>query len=523
MRSLLATAALLVLGAAAFARLPLDYLPRQSFPELTVSLALPEARDPEEVTRDHVEEIESAIRSLGRVRGTDGEVRPDGAVLRVRFTPGTDPGRKAARLEADLDGLRRRLPAGSRLRVEPAAREDGELLAIVWLTGARREAEAERAAETLRSVAGVRTVEVLGTGREEVRVELASGLVDPRGTAAAVRTAVERSLRAPAHGRVRRGDREIPIVSPPVDPAALAFLPVALPDTDEHGQTRTNTIPLGSLATIRERRGTPSWRVRYQGRPAFALFVFRSSGTPLLATDSALRERVAALPDGLRGVVDFSEAEPLRELLGRLLLGALLASVAAAAAGWKLAGRAGALSLGLAIPAGTAAAANAFWLTGISLHVLSLAALALGVAAALPVATRRLTRPGSGALAGTILAAAATLPAAAPLAGADLEPLLGEPARAFFLAAAAAVLAMFVLPKTGARRSLPPPDLTPPAPLSHRPPFHRERGELVWPVLARVGRGRPSPGWRGGDGRGVGGEVGRGKAPTSMRLRIPGA
>ncbi|MES1211573.1 MAG: efflux RND transporter permease subunit, partial [Acidobacteriota bacterium] len=116
MRSLLAVAALLVLGAAAFARLPMDYLPRQSFPELTVSLGLSDARDPEEVTRDYVEEIESAIRSLGRVRGTDGEVRPDGALLRVRFSPGTDPGRKAARLESDLDSLRRRLPEGTRLR-----------------------------------------------------------------------------------------------------------------------------------------------------------------------------------------------------------------------------------------------------------------------------------------------------------------------------------------------------------------------------------------------------------------------
>src|SRR6185436_4412776 len=376
MRSLLATAALLVLGAAAFARLPMDYLPRQSFPELTVSLWLPDAKDPAEVGRDQVEEIESAVRSLGRVRGTDGEVRPDGAELRVRFAPGTDPGRKAARLEAELEGLRRQLPAGARLRVEPAGRQDGDLLAIVWLLGARREDDAEPAAETLRSVPGVRAVEVLGTGREEVRVELAAGLVDPRGTAATVRTAVERSLRAPVLGRVHRGDRDLPVVAPPADPAALAFLPVMAAGSE--------AVPLGSVATIRERRGTPPYRVRYQGRPAFALFVLRSHGAPLLATDSALRDRMAVLPEGLQGVVDWSEAEPLRELLGRLILGALLASLAAAVAGWKLAGRNGALSLALAIPAGTAAAANAFWLTGIPLHVLTWTALALGVAAALP-------------------------------------------------------------------------------------------------------------------------------------------
>jgi ABC-2 type transport system ATP-binding protein len=453
-RSLLATVALLVLGAAAFTRLPLDYLPRQSFPELTVSLRLPDARDPEEVARGQVEEIESAIRSLGRVRGTDGEVRPDGAELRVRFSPGTDPGRKAARLESELDRLRRRLPEGSRLRVEPAAREEGELLAIVWLTGARREEDAERAAEALRAIPGVWAAQVLGTGREEVRVELAAGLVNPGGTAAAVRAAVESSLRAPALGKIRQGNRELPLVAAPTDPATLAFLPVPVLGGKD-------TLPLGSLATIRERRGTPSYRVRFQGRPAFALFVGRSHGAPLLATDRALRERLAALPAGLRGVVEWSEAEPLRDLLGRLVLGALAASLAAAVAGWRLAGRGGSalissLSLGLAIPAGAAAAANAFWLTGTPLHILTLTALALGVAAALPAAALRLARPGGrgfAALAGTVVAAAAAVSAATTLAGLDLEPLLGEPARAFFLAAAAAVLAAGLLPRGRTRQT----------------------------------------------------------------------
>jgi ABC-2 type transport system ATP-binding protein len=455
LRALLAVLALLILGTVAFARLPMDYLPRQSFPELTVGLRLPDARGPEEVTRDWLVEIESAVRSLGRVRGTDGQVRPDGAEMRVRFSPGTDPGRKAARLEAELSGLRRRLPAGSRLSVEPAARVDGDLLAIVWLTGATREEDAERAAETLRSIPGVQGVEVLGTGQEEVRAELHAGIVDPRATAATIRAAVERSLRAPVLGRVRQGDRELAVVSPPADPKALAFLPVPAPGG--------GVIPLGSLATLRERRGAPLVRVRYQGRPAFALFVARSHGAPLLATDRLLRERVEALPAGMRGKLDWSEAAPLRDLLGRLALGALLASLAAAVAGWRLAGTGGALALGLAIPTAAAAAANALWLAGVPLHVLTLTALALGVAAVLPAAALRLGRPdgkGFAALAGTLVAAAATVPVAVPLAGIDLDPLLGEPALAFLLAAGAAVLAAAILPRgrTGAReRSRPSP------------------------------------------------------------------
>ena len=91
MGRLIVTLALLVLGGVALARLPLDYLPRQSFPELTVGLQLGDERDPGEVARDWVEPIESAVRSLGEVRGMSGEVRTDGAELTVRFAPGTDP------------------------------------------------------------------------------------------------------------------------------------------------------------------------------------------------------------------------------------------------------------------------------------------------------------------------------------------------------------------------------------------------------------------------------------------------
>ena len=122
---LVLTAGLLVLGAVALARLPLEYLPRRSYPELTVLLQLGDATDPALVTREWVEEIESAIRSLGRVKEVGGEVRTDGARLTVRFAPGTDPERKAARLESELAGLRRRLVAGTGQPVDHAGRGSG--------------------------------------------------------------------------------------------------------------------------------------------------------------------------------------------------------------------------------------------------------------------------------------------------------------------------------------------------------------------------------------------------------------
>ncbi|HEX3525736.1 MAG TPA: efflux RND transporter permease subunit, partial [Thermoanaerobaculia bacterium] len=513
---LIATAGLLLLGGVALTKLPLDYLPRQSFPELTVALTLPESREPATISRDWVEEIEGAIRSLGRVSGTKGEVRSDGAELTVRFAPGTDPERKAARLESELAGLRRRLPRGAHLTIDPAGQANGELLALVWLSGVRSDADAQAAAEVLRSVPGVRAVDTLGVRGEELRVELAPGTLDPLGTAAAVRAAVDDALHSPLLGYLARGDRNLPVIVPQTTTEALAGLPIALPGG--------GAAALGTIATVRTRWPDPLFRARFQGKPARALYVWRAEGAPLLATDRALRRRLAHLPNGVQGTVDASEAAPLRTFLLRLALGLLVGSLAAAVLGWRQGGLWGACGLGLALPAAVAAGANALWLAGVPLHITTLTAFALGVCAALPVAGRRGPHPrpspgsprpipgrgetcskknphrrhpegeagelegsggwkGSGAkdstspqpgalpraeearafgptptqersgvwlLAALLIAAAAAVPIAVGLAGAELGPLLSEPARAFLIATAAAVLAAMVPPVGGA-------------------------------------------------------------------------
>jgi ABC-2 type transport system ATP-binding protein len=444
MGRLIVTLALLVLGGVALARLPLDYLPRQSFPELTVGLQLGEERDPGEVARDWVEPIESAVRSLGQVRGMAGEVRTDGAELTVRFDPGTDPERKAARLDSELVRLRSQLTAaseGSSLWVEPSEEQNGDFLALVWLAGAREDADARAAAEVLRAVPGVRTVELVGVRDEEVRIELAGGATDPWRQAGSVLDEARRWLRVPSLGWSRdHKDRRHPVVA--VARPELAALPVPI---------EKDAVPLGSAATIHEGRKPPRNEVRLRGRPARALYVYRTHDAGPLTVDRALRRYLGTLPGGVRGEIGWSDADPLRDLILRLALAGLLAVILAAAAGaWK-AGIWGALALGLAVPAVVAASANAFLLAGVPLDVTTLAALAIAAASLLPLAALRLTkRDGFWAWALTALAAAATVPVAVALASAELGPLLAEPARALLLAVLAGVAALSLLPGANA-------------------------------------------------------------------------
>jgi ABC-2 type transport system ATP-binding protein len=481
----IATLALLVLGGVAFARLPLDYYPRRSFPELAVSLNLGGESDPAEVTREWVAPLESAARSLGDVRGMASEVRADGADLTVRFAPGTDPERKAARLDSALARLRARLPRGAGLRVNPATEDDADFLAIVWLGGVSDDAQARAAVEAIRAVPGVRAVELLGGTTEELRFELSPGLPDPWGLAGTALGEIRRALRVSALGWSREGGRRRAVRLPGVDPegAALAALPVPVGGT---------AVPLGSIATLRIRRQAPPSAVRLRGRPARALYVWRGHDAPLLAVDRALRQRLAELaedrevvpprgaplltspltqpppaqgggtrppaahrlstPSGLRGEVGWSRADPLRDLVWRLALAGLLGTVAAAAVGGRRAGPWGALSWGLALPAIVAAAAHAFLLVGVALDATTLVALGLAAAGLLPLAALRLTgRAGYWTAAWSLVAAAATVPLAVALASAELGPLLAEPARALLLAVVAGTGAIAILPA-------PPPD-----------------------------------------------------------------
>ncbi|HEX6898077.1 MAG TPA: efflux RND transporter permease subunit [Thermoanaerobaculia bacterium] len=488
---LIVTLALLVLGGVALARLPLDYLPQRSFPELTVGLALGEDLDPAEVSREWMEPIESAARSLGRVRGMAGEVRTDGAELTVRFAPGTDPERKAARLDSELTRLRARLPGGAVLWVDPAAEREGDFLAIVWLSGVRDDGGVHAAAEAIRAVPGVRDVRQVGAGEEEVRVELAGGALDPWGLAGTILDEARRSLRTPALGWSHLGDRRRPVVAQ--TRGELRMLPIP---------TGGGAVPLGSLAAIHERRKPQGAEIRFQGEPARALYVWRTHGAQLLAVDRALRERLGSLPGGIRGEVGWSEADPLRELARRLALAGLLSVALAAAVGAWRGGRWGALSLGLALPAVISAAANAFLLAELPLNVATLIALAVAATGLIPLAMMRMVRGSIWIWGWTAVAAAATVPVAVALASAELGPLLAEPAKAFWLAVAAGVGAVAILPTPPPRSPHP---LTP-SPAPSLPPTPGEGEQLVWGEKKTTNSNKPLPlsrcGWEGGGGRG---------------------
>ncbi len=169
----------------------------------------------------------------------------------------------------------------------------------------------------MRTLPGVREVETLGVADEEVRITLAASTLDPLGTADAVLAEIRRSLRAPALGASRQGERLRPVMSKGAEAreGSLARLPIPLGNA---------AVPLGSLAGIQAGERPAQAALRFRGEPARALYVWRMHDAAPLALDRALRRRLSHLPAaarGVRGEIGLSEATPLRALILRLALG----------------------------------------------------------------------------------------------------------------------------------------------------------------------------------------------------------
>ena len=445
---LVVIAGVLLLGGVSALRLPLAFLPAWSLPELWVDLELPHGTDLDRMARQWVLPLESAIRAAGDVRGTDGEVSAAGAGLRVRFRAGTDIGRKAARLESELAGLRRRLPAGARLSVWPAGQGAGDESAIVWLAtepgaaGARPVAD-PRLVEALRELPEVRSVEVAAEGRREIRIR-ARPEADIAG--ATLQAAIDRGSRAARQGYTAAAGRRSPVMV-----AGRRHLPF----DDLPVRRGASLVPLRALADIDLEYREPSWIARLDGRRGVVLLISRELDASPLALERSLRRTFAAfeLSDRMRLLID--EAAPLQRLLWRLLLGCLAAALASAAFAGRWFGVRAAGWQALALPLALAASCTAFWLLELPLDVTTLPALAAGLGCALLLIAFRTGDRLPRVPAATIAVSAATLPIAVALAGGALAPMLAAPVRAFAAATLAGVAALCLLPAPGGRRAVP--------------------------------------------------------------------
>jgi cobalt-zinc-cadmium resistance protein CzcA len=376
-------AALIAYGLYAYARIPVEVLPRFNFPEISIIAHEPGATATEleaGITRPVEGEI-LALPNLENVRSSMGAGTVE---MDARFREGTDPEQDLMAVNSAIDRVRGQLPAS----VQPVAQIMGNGINEVadyslQIPATDSPAEVEQALRAtvvpeLRALPGVYRVLVYGSGEEALWVQPDLSAMHSYGVpiTAMVSALREEVLLGPGgYLTIGHQDAFIEVRSLPARICDLEQISVS----SAHGP-----IPLGDLARI-IRAPVPTLNAAIlDGATSIALLVFKQPDASTVPVDEsvqkALHASLSQLPHGVRWVNIYSQGhlvQSVGEDLGRnLLIGGVLAI---AVLFWILGAGRGIWILGLSIPLSLLLGVAGLYATGQTLNLMTLGALTIAV------------------------------------------------------------------------------------------------------------------------------------------------
>lgn len=381
-----ATAAMLLAGGVALARLPLATRPTVELPRLEIDAEWPGA-SAELVEAYVTAPVEAATQTVRGVRKISSSSEEGRAELTVDLERHADVQLTRLAILERLELVRAQLPPGStaprvgnyvpeELAEQPLVRYT---LAGPYTAGTLARLGEGRLLPRIRAVAGVAEARVSGGALIGVAVAYDAARlrrlgVAPDALGEALRGA--RMVRALGEERVGAAERPVVLRDQPREVAALADLPVR----DPNGRV----FRLGDLAAVRLEEDTRDRFYRVNGEPAVGLTVSRLPGADAIRTGRAVRglmaELARELPPGTRLRLQSDESVDLtRQLRGLLVRGAIAcAAVVLVLAVALRNARSVSLVLGSAMVA-IAGTALGLYLLGIPANLLTLAGLGMGM------------------------------------------------------------------------------------------------------------------------------------------------
>ena len=375
---------LVLLGALAWRRLPVELMPALAGDELFVSFARP-GSEPETVEREILLPLEARVRELPRVAETWGEVTGSAGRFRVRFERGAQIKYRELELRRIATSLARQQPRGT--FVEVTAMDTSALASfamMIQVTGGSdrnslHDLIDELVAPRLAAVPGVSQALVGGGGARQLNV-----WVDPdRSAALGVSTQQVTDAVRGAAGRLRY----------------LGSI------DDESGRTAVmldgrprGVVSMGEVRVVPERPvlvrhvaeidigpGREQTLFRLNGQPSVGLLLFQEDGANLVRLGRELRVALDQLRDELRPlgldlVVGFDAAELVEEQIERLQRLGLSGFLIALAVLFLFLRHWRAVAVvGIAVPVSLVSALAMLYLSGESLNLITLFGLAVGI------------------------------------------------------------------------------------------------------------------------------------------------
>ena len=376
-------AALVVAGAAGYAKLGIDRFPQVDLPTVGVRTSLPGA-SPEEIEVTISQPIEEAVNTVDGIAELRSISSTGGSLVLLTFELERDVDTAAQDVRDRVASVLRRLPRDVEAPIVFKMDNDSSPVLTVAVSGPRNlreltELADKRVRPLLERSAGVGEVELVGGLERAINVWVDSDrLTAYRMPVTAVREALTRQNSDVPGGLLTDEfqERTLRTMGRYADPASFADLVV---------ETR-NGVPIRVRDIGRVEDGTKEVRTsaRLDGRPTVVLEVRRQSGANTVAVIDACKANLARAGLGLPPdvsidvIVDQSRYihAALHEINIHLLLGSLLASLVVLAfmRNWRAT-----LIAAIAIPTSVVTTFAVMWAFGFTLNGVTMLALVLMV------------------------------------------------------------------------------------------------------------------------------------------------
>jgi HAE1 family hydrophobic/amphiphilic exporter-1 len=377
-------AALVLLGAVCFTRLPVDLLPNVTLPTVAVVTAWPNVA-PEELEAQVTRPLERAVSSVPGLYEVSSTTSQGNSFVRVQFQWGTDIGQAAVDVLQQVQRARREFPNDPTLESPVVFKFDPSQTPIL-VYGVSGEKDTvklrtlldNQVSPILESADGVAAVNVTGGEQRAVVVE-----VDPdrlRAHNLSLKQVGDRiaqeNLNLPA-GIAKESETEYTIRSTGFFTSVDEIKAVPV------GSFGGRLVPLGDVATVRD--ATPETRIatRLNGEPAVGLLVVRQSGANTIATAASVREKLEQaqqLYPHLKFSLAYDQSRFIENSIHRVqedaLIGGALAVIILL---FFLRNVRSTLVVALSIPISIISTFTLLYVCGFSLNTMSLSGMALAI------------------------------------------------------------------------------------------------------------------------------------------------
>ncbi len=377
-------AALVLLGAVCYTRLPVDLLPNVSLPTVSVNTSWPNVA-PEEIEAQVTRPVERAVSSVPGLYEVQSTTSEGSSSVRVQLQWGQDVGQAAVDILQQVQRAKREFPVDPTLEDPVVFKYDPSQTPILvyGVSGERdtvklRTLLDNQVAPILESATGVAAVNVTGGEERAIIVNVDPERLRSRNLSlkeVSDRIAAE-NLNLPA-GIAKQSETEYTIRSTGFFTSVDDIK--AVPVGSENGRV----IALSEVATVRD--AAPETRIytRLNGEPAVGLLIVRQSGANTIEAAASVREKIAQaekLYPNLKFSLAYDQSRFIENSINRVkedaMIGGALAIVILL---FFLRNVRSTLVVALSIPISLISTFALIYLCGFSLNTMSLSGLALAI------------------------------------------------------------------------------------------------------------------------------------------------